>query len=53
MQEQKPNQVEQLKLPKERIAKYFAPGTSTKAMEEAIFKGLELWKKRERQRAAR
>jgi len=42
-----------LKLPKERIAKYFAPGTSTKAMEEAIFKGLELWKKRERQRAAR
>ena len=53
MQEQKPNQVEQLKLPKERIAKYFAPGTSAKAMEEAIFKGLELWKKRERQRAAR
>jgi len=53
MQEQKPNQVEQLKLPKERIAKYFTPGTSAKEMEEAIFKGLELWKKRERQRAAR
>lgn len=29
MQEEKPNQREQLKIPKERISKYFAPGTWT------------------------
>ena len=30
MQEEKPNQKEQFKMPKERISKYFAPGTPAK-----------------------
>jgi len=51
MMEEKPNQKEQFKMPKERIAKYFPAGTPAKTMEDAIVKGLELLqRKRERQR---
>ena len=50
MQEEKPNQQEQLKIPKERISKYFAPGTPAQKIEDTIIKALELYRKRERQR---
>ena len=33
MQEEKPNQVEQFKIPRERISKFFSPGTPAKKME--------------------
>ena len=46
--EEKPNQVEQFKIPKKRIDKYFSPGTSMKQMEDTIVKALELYRKRER-----
>ena len=35
-------------MPKERINKYFAPGTPVKQMEDTIIKALELYRKRER-----
>lgn len=50
IQEEKPNQREQLKIPKERISKYFAPGTPAQKIEDTIIKALELYRKRERQR---
>ena len=50
MQEEKPNQKEQFKMPKERISKYFAPGTPAQKIEDTIIKALELYLKRERQR---
>ncbi len=48
LSEQKPNQIEQFKIPKDRIDKYFSPGTPAKNMEETIIKALELYRKRER-----
>ncbi|MDL2294453.1 ParB/RepB/Spo0J family partition protein [Ruminococcaceae bacterium OttesenSCG-928-D13] len=52
MQEEKPNQAEQFKLPKEKISRFFAPGTSAEKIESDIIKGLELLaRQRERQRA--
>lgn len=50
MQEEKPNQREQFKMPKERISKYFAPGTPAQKIEDTIIKALELYHRRERQR---
>lgn len=50
MQEEKPNQREQFKMPKERISKYFAPGTPAQKIEDTIIKALELYRKREHQR---
>ena len=50
MQEGKPNQREQFKMPKERISKYFAPGTPAQKIEDTIIKALELYRRRERQR---
>ena len=50
MQEEKPNQREQFKMPKERISKYFAPGTPAQKIEDTIIKSLELYRRRERQR---
>ena len=50
MQEEKPNQREQFKMPKERISKYFAPGTPAQEIEDTIIKALELYRRRERQR---
>ena len=50
MQEEKPNQIEQFKMPKNRISKYFAPGTPAQKIEDTIVKALELYRQRERQR---
>lgn len=50
MQEEKPNQVEQFRMPKERISKFFPAGTPAKKMEETIVKALELYLKRQRDR---
>ena len=48
MQEEKPNQKEQFKIPKERIAKYFPAGTPAQKMEETIVKALEYYRRRQR-----
>ena len=48
MQEEKPNQKEQIKIPKERISRYFAPGTPSQKIEDTIVKALELYRKRQR-----
>ena len=48
MQEEKPNQVEQFKMPRDRISKFFPPGTPVQKMEETIVKALELYRKRQR-----
>ena len=50
MSEEKPNQVEQWKIPKNRLKKYFPSGTSQQKMEETIIKALELYRKREKSR---
>ncbi len=46
--EEKPNQVEQFKIPKKRIEKYFSPGTPKEKIEDTIIKALEMYRKRER-----
>ena len=48
MEEEKGNQKEQFKIPKERINKYFAPGTPAQKIEDTIIKALELYRKRQR-----
>ena len=48
LSEEKGNQKEQFRMPKERITKYFSPGTPAKQMEDTIVKALELYRKRER-----
>ena len=48
MQEEKPNQKEQFKIPKERISRYFSPGTPAQKIEDTIIKALELYRKRQR-----
>ena len=48
MQEEKPNQVEQFKMPKDRIAKFFPAGTPAQKIEDTIIKALEMYRKRER-----
>jgi len=51
MTEEKPNQKEQIKLPKERIKKFFPKDYTAKQMEEIIMKLLADWqRKRERSR---
>ena len=50
MQEEKPNQVEQFKLPKDKISRFFAPGTPAEKIQSDIVKGLELLRQRERHR---
>lgn len=50
MQEEKPNQVEQFKIPKDRIAKYFPAGTPAQKMEDTIVKALEFYRRRQRDR---
>ena len=51
MKEEKPNQVEQFKIPRERISKYFPPGTPAQKMEDTIVKALELYRQRQRDMA--
>jgi ParB family chromosome partitioning protein len=54
MQEEKPNQAEQFKLPKEKISRFFAPGTPVQKIESDIIRGLELLQRqRERSRDTR
>ena len=48
LSEEKPNQVEQFKMPRERISKYFPPGTPAQKIEDTIIKALELYRKRQR-----
>ncbi len=48
LQEEKPNQKEQFRMPKERISKYFAPGTSSQKIEETIIKALELYRRKQK-----
>ena len=50
IQEEKPNQKEQLKISKERISKYFPAGTPADKIEDTIIKALDLYRKRERAR---
>ena len=50
MQEEKPNQAEQFKIPKEKISRFFPAGTPAQKMEDTIVKALELWRQRERSR---
>ena len=42
MQEEKPNQVEQFKMPRNRIDKFFPAGTPAQKIEDTIVKALEL-----------
>lgn len=48
LQEEKPNQVEQFKIPQNRISKYFPKGTPKKKMEDTIVSALEMYQKRQR-----
>jgi len=49
MQEEKPNQVEQFKMPKDRISKFFSPGTPAQKIEDTIVKALEMYRRRQRE----
>ena len=51
MQEQKPNQKEHFRMPRERISKYFPPGTPAQKIEDTIIKALELYRKRQREQS--
>ena len=50
MSEEKGNQKEQFRIPRERINRYFSPGASAKQIEDTIIKALELYRKRKRSR---
>jgi len=50
MQEEKPNQVEQFKMPRNRIDKFFPVGTPAQKIEDTIVKALEMYRRRERGR---
>ena len=50
MRQEKPNQVEQFKIPREKISRFFPPNTPAQRIEETIIKALELYRKRERSR---
>ena len=50
MQEEKPNQVEQFKMPRNRIDRFFPAGTPAQKIEDTIVKALEMYRKRERAR---
>ena len=48
MQEEKPNQKEQFRMPREKISKYFPAGTPAEKIEDVIIKALELYRRRQR-----
>lgn len=50
MSEEKANQADNFKIPREKIDRFFAPGTSADKIEETIIKALELLRQKERQR---
>ena len=49
MQQEKPNQKEQFRMPREKINRFFAPGTPAQKIEDTIIKALELYRKRQRE----
>ena len=49
MEEEKPNQKDQFRIPKERISKYFKPGTPARTMEDTIIRALDYYRKRQRE----
>lgn len=53
MSEEKPNQREKLKIPLERLEKYFAAGTTLQQMEETVIKALDFYRQRQRERRDR
>jgi len=53
MQEEKPNQVEQFKIPREKISRFFPSGTPPQKIEDTIVRALEMLRQRERNRDAR
>jgi len=53
MQEEKPNQVEQFKMPRDKISRFFPAGTSAQKIEDTIIKALEQYRQRERSRDTR
>jgi len=48
--EEKPNQVEQFKIPKAKIIQFFAPETPAKDMKAIVIKALEQYRQREKRR---
>jgi len=48
MQEEKPNQKEQFRMPRERISKYCPTGTPAQKIEDTIVKALDMYYKRQR-----
>jgi ParB family chromosome partitioning protein len=52
MREQKGNQVEQFKMQRNKLARYFDANTPPAKIEETIIKALEMYRKRERNRGA-
>lgn len=48
IQEEKPNQKEQFRMPREKISKYFPAGTPAEKIEDTIIKALELYRRRQR-----
>lgn len=48
MEEEKPNQREQFRLPRDRINRFFKPGTPAQTIEDTIIRALELYRKRRR-----
>ena len=48
MQEEKPNQKEQFRMPRERISKYFPTGTPAQKIEDTIVKALDMYYKHQR-----
>ena len=49
MEEEKPNQREQFRLPRDRINRFFKPGTPVQTIEDTIIRALELYRKRQRE----
>lgn len=53
MSEEKPNQREKLRIPLERLGKYFAAGATLQQMEETVIKALDFYRQRQRERRDR
>ena len=53
MEEQKPNQVEQFRMPRAKLSRYFKAGESAEAMERRIIYALELLERIEREKRER
>jgi ParB family chromosome partitioning protein len=49
MNEEKPNQKARIKIPMEKIEKYFPAGTSEKKIEETILKALAMYRQRQKE----